>query len=113
MSQFPPSTTLYNVALQWLKEDRENRRELEKNGRKTRGARRDQVRFQSFQRRSYIDLIQCSLGDSFRFRNFLQEVCYLFIYYQTYVNIYLGMTTVTKPQSRLPDRAQPRVLFVY
>ena len=42
--QFPPSTLLYHVALQWLKEDREHRRELEKNGRKVRGARRDQVR---------------------------------------------------------------------
>jgi CCR4-NOT complex subunit CAF16 len=53
------SSTLYNVALQWfvvhllwriqeltpprLKEDREYRRELEKNGRKVRGAIRDQV----------------------------------------------------------------------
>ncbi|KAJ7283678.1 P-loop containing nucleoside triphosphate hydrolase protein [Mycena rebaudengoi] len=37
------SSTLYNVALQWLKEDREYRRELEKNGRKLRGARRDQA----------------------------------------------------------------------
>ncbi|KAJ7638792.1 P-loop containing nucleoside triphosphate hydrolase protein [Roridomyces roridus] len=41
-SQFGQST-LYNVALQWLKEDREYRRELEKNGRKVRGARRDQA----------------------------------------------------------------------
>ncbi|KAJ7498949.1 P-loop containing nucleoside triphosphate hydrolase protein [Mycena latifolia] len=37
------SSTLYNVALQWLKEDREYRRELEKKGRKVRGARRDQT----------------------------------------------------------------------
>ncbi|KAG5646583.1 hypothetical protein DXG03_002886 [Asterophora parasitica] len=43
VSQFAPGTTLYNVALQWLKEDRDNRQELEKNGRKARGARRDQV----------------------------------------------------------------------
>ncbi|KAG6854800.1 hypothetical protein C0991_001227 [Blastosporella zonata] len=42
-SQFPTPTTLYTLALQWLKEDRENRRELEKSGRKTRGARRDQI----------------------------------------------------------------------
>lgn len=35
---------LYNVALQWLREDREHRRELEKAGRKTRGARSDEVR---------------------------------------------------------------------
>ena len=34
---------LYNVALQWLREDREHRRELEKAGRKIRGARRDEV----------------------------------------------------------------------
>ncbi|KAJ7180042.1 P-loop containing nucleoside triphosphate hydrolase protein [Mycena crocata] len=37
------SSTLYSLALQWLKEDREYRRELEKNGRKVRGARRDQT----------------------------------------------------------------------
>lgn len=36
--------TLFEIALQWLREDREHRRELEKAGRKTRGARRDQVR---------------------------------------------------------------------
>lgn len=41
--QFPASTTLYNVALRWLKEDRDHRRELENQGRKRRGARRDQV----------------------------------------------------------------------
>ncbi|KAG2128306.1 P-loop containing nucleoside triphosphate hydrolase protein [Suillus bovinus] len=33
------SPTLYNTALQWLREDREYRRELEKQGRKGRGAR--------------------------------------------------------------------------
>ncbi|KAK7061706.1 putative ABC transporter ATP-binding protein C20G4.01 [Favolaschia claudopus] len=37
------SSTLYTVALQWLKEDREYRRELENQGRKLRGARRDQT----------------------------------------------------------------------
>ncbi|KAG6861595.1 hypothetical protein C0995_014502 [Termitomyces sp. Mi166 len=42
-SQFAPSTPLYAVALQWLKEDRDNRQELERNGRKRRGARREQV----------------------------------------------------------------------
>lgn len=31
--------TLYDTALQWLKEDREHRRELEGRGRKSRGAR--------------------------------------------------------------------------
>lgn len=42
-AQFPASTTLYNVALQWLQEDRDYRRELENQGRKQRGARRDEV----------------------------------------------------------------------
>ncbi|KAH7887765.1 P-loop containing nucleoside triphosphate hydrolase protein [Phlebopus sp. FC_14] len=37
------SMTLYNTALQWLKEDRQHRRELEKQGRKSRGARKDQI----------------------------------------------------------------------
>ncbi len=36
--------TLFKIALEWLREDREHRRELEKAGRKTRGARRGQVR---------------------------------------------------------------------
>lgn len=35
------SLVLYHVALQWLKEDRDHRRELEKQGYKSRGARRD------------------------------------------------------------------------
>ncbi|KAI0340861.1 P-loop containing nucleoside triphosphate hydrolase protein [Trametopsis cervina] len=34
---------LYNVALRWLREDREHRKELEKGGRKVRGARSDEV----------------------------------------------------------------------
>ena len=37
------NTQLYNIALQWLREDREHRRELEKAGRKLRGARKDEV----------------------------------------------------------------------
>ncbi|KAG7449219.1 P-loop containing nucleoside triphosphate hydrolase protein, partial [Guyanagaster necrorhizus] len=37
-----PTVTLYSVAVQWLKEDREYRRELEKNGLKLRGARKDE-----------------------------------------------------------------------
>lgn len=37
------SSALYHVALQWLKEDRDHRRDLEKQGKKSRGARRDQV----------------------------------------------------------------------
>jgi len=36
------SSTLYFVALKWLQEDREYRRELERQGRKMRGARRDE-----------------------------------------------------------------------
>ena len=36
-------STLHALALLWLKEDREFRRELEKKGRKTRGAKRDDV----------------------------------------------------------------------
>ena len=39
-----PDSTLFRTALQWLGEDRVYRRELEKAGRKTRGARRGQVR---------------------------------------------------------------------
>ncbi len=39
-----PDSTLFRVALQWLREDREDRRQLEKAGRKTRGSRRGQVR---------------------------------------------------------------------
>lgn len=37
------ASSLYHVALDWLKKDREYRRELEKAGRKKRGARRDDV----------------------------------------------------------------------
>lgn len=36
--------SLYDTALQWLTEDRAHRRQLELNGRKTRGARRNTVR---------------------------------------------------------------------
>ncbi|GJE87491.1 P-loop containing nucleoside triphosphate hydrolase protein [Phanerochaete sordida] len=38
-----PNTQLYSVALQWLKEDRSFRKELEKQGRKIRGPRKDEV----------------------------------------------------------------------
>ncbi|KAI0650836.1 P-loop containing nucleoside triphosphate hydrolase protein [Trametes meyenii] len=38
-----PNPALYSVALQWLKEDRERRRALEGEGRKRRGARKDDV----------------------------------------------------------------------
>jgi len=40
---YPVPSSLYRVALQWLAEDREYRRELEKQGRKTRGARKNAV----------------------------------------------------------------------
>lgn len=39
------NTPLYSVALQWLKEDREKRRQMEKQGKKRRGARKDTVSF--------------------------------------------------------------------
>ncbi|KAF8627200.1 hypothetical protein AX15_004517 [Amanita polypyramis BW_CC] len=42
-AQFTPSTPLYSVALQWLKEDRVKRRELEQHLGKIRGARREQA----------------------------------------------------------------------
>lgn len=41
------STLLYDVALQWLAEDRAHRKELERQGRKVRGARREEVRHRS------------------------------------------------------------------
>ena len=37
------NTRLYSVALQWLKEDRAHRAELEKSGRKKRGAKTTEV----------------------------------------------------------------------
>jgi len=41
---YSASTTLYSLALQWLKDDRDFRRELEKQGKKVvRGARRDET----------------------------------------------------------------------
>ncbi|KAI6047206.1 P-loop containing nucleoside triphosphate hydrolase protein [Pisolithus marmoratus] len=39
----PSISSLYHTALSWLKEDREHRRELERLGRKTRGARRNEA----------------------------------------------------------------------
>ena len=42
---FAIPTTLYNVALQWLNDDREFRRSLEIQGMKLRGARRNEVRY--------------------------------------------------------------------
>jgi CCR4-NOT complex subunit CAF16 len=40
---FPIPTTLYNIALQWLKDDREFRCKLENQGKKLRGARRNEA----------------------------------------------------------------------
>ncbi|KAF8718318.1 hypothetical protein AX14_011901 [Amanita brunnescens Koide BX004] len=42
-AHFAPYTSLYSVALQWLREDREKCRELERHHGKIRGARRDQA----------------------------------------------------------------------
>ncbi|KAF5363676.1 hypothetical protein D9756_000647 [Leucocoprinus leucothites] len=43
-AQFPPATTLFTVALQWLREDKAYREALEKQGfKKTRGARRNEL----------------------------------------------------------------------
>ncbi|KAI6164840.1 P-loop containing nucleoside triphosphate hydrolase protein [Pisolithus thermaeus] len=42
-SAVSPSISLYHTALSWLKEDREHRRELERLGRKTRGARKNEA----------------------------------------------------------------------
>ncbi|RDB22708.1 putative ABC transporter ATP-binding protein C20G4.01 [Hypsizygus marmoreus] len=43
ISQFSSATPLYRVALEWLKEDRDHRKQLEDQGRKTRGARRNET----------------------------------------------------------------------
>lgn len=40
-SKAPVHSSLYHTALQWLGEDRDHRRELEKQGRKSRGARQN------------------------------------------------------------------------
>ncbi|TFK55679.1 P-loop containing nucleoside triphosphate hydrolase protein [Heliocybe sulcata] len=42
-SALGPNPLLYHTALQWLREDRTHRKELETQGRKTRGARMDQT----------------------------------------------------------------------
>ena len=70
---FTTSTTLYNVALQWLKDDREFRRRLENQGKKLRGARRNEVRYPPG-RCIYLFNFHLS-GRAIRFRNILQEVC--------------------------------------
>lgn len=68
-----PDPTLFQIALQWLREDRVHRRELEKTGRKTRGARRDQVR----KRYGYLGCAHgnaVDLGCAIKFRSILQKV---------------------------------------
>ncbi len=45
--------TLYTLALQWLKEDRDRRRALEGQGRRQRGSRKDDVSCFSVAHRSY------------------------------------------------------------
>ncbi|KAF9451702.1 ABC transporter [Macrolepiota fuliginosa MF-IS2] len=43
-AQFPPATLLFKVALQWLKDDKAHREDLEKQGlKRTRGARRNET----------------------------------------------------------------------
>jgi CCR4-NOT complex subunit CAF16 len=65
-----PDSTLFRTALQWLGEDRIYRRELEKAGRKSRGARRGQVRI-------WYDDLGCGyennviLGCAIKFRGIL------------------------------------------
>jgi CCR4-NOT complex subunit CAF16 len=44
VTRFPPATTLFQVALQWLREDKTYREGLEKQGfQKLRGARKNEV----------------------------------------------------------------------
>ncbi|CAL1700152.1 unnamed protein product [Somion occarium] len=53
------SPRLYNVALEWLKKDRAHRRELERNGRKARGANKSEVPSDSetFYRKHVADFV--------------------------------------------------------
>lgn len=73
ISQFLPATTLYNVALQWLKADRDHRQELEKQGRKSRGARRNEACHFALLQFLFINLVP-KLDYTFRFRDLLQKV---------------------------------------
>jgi hypothetical protein len=63
--------TLFKVALQWLREDREHRRELEKAGRKTRGARRGQVRTLFHTKIWGAGLMRLNQGRSIKLRGIL------------------------------------------
>ena len=78
---FPIPTKLYNVALQWLKDDREFQRRLENQGRKLRGARRNEVWYPSIIGRCIhlSDCHRCHLsGRAIRFRDILQEVRFVY-----------------------------------
>ena len=62
-AQFPPATTLFKVALQWLRKDKDYREALEKQGiKKTRGARRNEVIYSILllPRSALISLLDCA-----------------------------------------------------
>jgi len=64
-AQFPPATTLFKVALQWLREDKVYREALEKQGiKKTRGARRNEVIYSILpsSHGALISLSDCATG---------------------------------------------------
>lgn len=58
------STTLYHTALQWLKEDLQYRRNLERQGYKTRGAKRSEVGSECFSVIKKIHRIVQTITDS-------------------------------------------------
>jgi len=69
---------LYDIALQWLKEDREFRQELEKQGQKMRGARRNEANMSQLWREFVLtdfSLLACA----FRLGDILQKVSNLVI----------------------------------
>jgi len=71
---FAASCDLYHTALHWLKEDREHRLELERQGRKTRGATRNEV-----SNSGNLAFVFCSsnwVDCPYRLRNILQEVSF-------------------------------------
>lgn len=70
---FSDGKTLYSVALNWLAEDRQYRKKLEAEGRKTRGARRDQVCLPC-DLCSHLCLIFLPSGRSHRLRSLLPQV---------------------------------------
>lgn len=66
------NSALYHTALQWLKEDRDHRRELEKQGRKSRGARQNVCSYFISFALSYPLTMLPECSD--RFRDILQKV---------------------------------------